>query len=190
MGRPKLNRDGNAELERAEEQFDNFDKQVQSMTLDHMNEAPKLEQEPQTKLAQADLQKSKEVYLKPQRSIGSREKFNENFRDDYNFAKEYVNFISENKEIIGESIEMWTKPFPGVPAEFWIIPVNKSVWAPRYVAEQIKRKNYHRLTMDNRATHSDGTGQYFGNIVVDNTVQRLDAYPVSSKKSLFMGANF
>ena len=106
------------------------------------------------------------------------------------FSKEYVHFIAENKEIIGEAIELWTKPYAGLPAEYWRVPVNKPVWGPRYLAEQIKSKFYHRLVMQqNVVTGGDHMGQYYGSMAVDTTVQRLDAYPVTSKKSVFMGAN-
>jgi hypothetical protein len=37
-------------------------------------------------------------------------------------------------------------------------------------------------------TNSDNSGQYFGEMVVETTVNRLDALPVSDKKSIFMGA--
>lgn len=189
-GRPKVNSAAEKELEKAQKQFDEFDQQVKEMTLDRMNMAPKQEIEPQTKIAQSDLEKSKDIYLKPARTIGSKEKFNERFRDDYNFSKEYVNFISENKECIGETSEFWTKPYPGLPAEFWQVPSNKPVWAPRYVAERIKGCTHHRLVMqENRSTGSDSMGQYFGSMAVDTTIQRLDAYPVTKKRSVFMGAN-
>ena len=177
------------ELDKAQEQFDKFDENVRSLTLDRMNAAPKQDVEPQTKLSQADLAKKKDIYLKPERSIASKEKFNEDYRTEYNFAKEYVQFVAENKEIIGEAIEMWTKPFPGLPAEFWKVPTNKPVWAPRYVAEQIKRAYYHRLRMDNTIVGTDGMGQYQGAMAVDSTVQRLDAIPVSGKRSIFLGAS-
>ncbi len=177
------------ELEKVGKQFDEFDQQVKDLTLDRMNQAPKEDVEPQTKLSQVDLQKSKDVYLKPKKSIGSKEPFNEKWRDSYNFSKEYVQFIAENKEIIGESIDMWTKPYPGCPAEEWIVPVNKAVWGPRYLAEQIKRKSYHRLSMENKPMGQDHAGQYYGTMVVDNTIQRLDAYPVSTRKSVFMNTN-
>lgn len=185
----RVNSEGQRELDKAEGQFKEFDDQVKSLTLDRMNAAPKQELEPQTKLSQSQIEKSKEIYLKPKRTISSQEKFNEKFRDDYNFSKEYVQFIAENKEIIGESIEMWTKPFPGVPAEEWVVPTNKPVWGPRHVAEQIKRANYHKLSMQNNVTTgSDHQGnQYFGSMVVDNIIQRLDAYPVNTRKSIFMG---
>lgn len=178
------------EMDKAEKQFSAYDANIKEMTLDRLNQAPKMETEQQTKLGQKDIEKSKDIYLKPKRSVASREKFNEKFRDDYNFSKEYVQFIAENKEIIGESIEMWTKPYPGCPAEEWVVPVNKPIWGPRYVAEQIKRASYHRMRMDQSiSTGADGHGQYFGGMVVDNIVQRLDAIPVSSRKSVFMGAS-
>lgn len=177
------------ELDKAEAQFKEFDENVRSLTLDRMNQAPKPDIEPQTKISQVDLAKAKDVYLKPDRSISSREKFNENYRKEYNFAKEYVNFIAENKEIIGETIEIWTKPFAGMPAEFWKVPTNKPVWGPRHLAEQIKRAHYHRLRMDNAIVGTDGYGQWHGAMAVDSTVQRLDAIPVSGNRSIFMGAS-
>lgn len=182
----KLDKD----LQKADEQFKAFDDNIKSMTMDRMNAAPKEETEPQTKLSQQELARSKDIYIKPKRSIGSREKFNEDYREKYNFDKEYVHFTAENKEIIGETLEFWTKPYAGMPAEEWAIPCNKPVWAPRYVAEQIKRKFYHRLVMaQNTTTGSDGMGQYYGAMAVDTTIQRLDAIPVSSRKSIFMGSH-
>jgi hypothetical protein len=154
-----------------------------------MNMAPKEETEPQTKIAQRDMDKLKDIYLKPEKVIGSKEKFNERFRASYDFDKEYVHFIAENNELIGETMEFWTKPYPGLGAEFWKVPCNKPVWGPRYVAEQIKRKSYHRLVMQqNQITSADGAGQYYGQMVANTTVQRLDARPVSTRKSIFMGA--
>jgi hypothetical protein len=187
--RPKMNSSSEKELDKAEQQFEKFDSEIKSMTLDRMNMAPKEEVEPQTKLASSDIAKSKDIYIKPKRSIASREKFNEDYRKDYNFSKEYVNFIAENKEIIGESANFWTKPFAGMPAEEWDIPVNKPIWAPRYVAERIKGCKHHRLVMRDAPTGADHQGnQYYGSMAVDTVVQRLDAYPVSSRKSIFMGA--
>ncbi len=178
------------ELSKAADQFDQFDNQIKEMTHDRMNAAPKPSHEPQTKLSQNELEKSKDIYLKPTTSISVREKFNEDYRSQYNFDKEFVHFIAENKEIIGEPLEIWTKPYAGMPAELWKVPTNKPVWGPRYLAEQIKRKFYHRLVMQqNNSIGSDGMGNYFGTMAVDTTVQRLDATPVSSRKSVFMGAS-
>ncbi len=192
MARPKsVNSLAEKELDKAEAQLNAFESNVNEMTLDRMNAAPKEEVEPQTKISQRDLEKSKDIYLKPIRSIGSREKFNEDYREKYNFAKEYVYFTAENKEIIGETIDMWTKPFAGMPAEEWKVPVNTPIWAPRYVAEQIKKCSYHQLSMNESvATGSSAQGQFFGHMVVDKVVQRLDAHPTSRNKSIFMGSTF
>jgi len=174
-------------MNKLEKQFDEFDSQIKEMTLDRMNEAPNQEIEAQTKLSQKEIQNSKDIFLKPKRRVSSKEKFNEKFRQDYEFQKETVHFIAENKEVIGEAINLWTKPFAGMPAEEWIVPVNTPVWGPRYLAEQIKRKYYHRLTMKQTTTSADGMGNYYGKMVADTTIPRLTAAPVSDRKSIFMG---
>ena len=186
----KMSSTAQKELDKVQTQFDTFDNQVKEMTLDRMNMTPKEDVEPQTKLSQKDIEKSKEIYLKPRRAIGSKEKFNEEYRKDYEFSMEYVQFIAENKDIIGESLELWTKPFPGMPAQEWNVPVNKPVWGPRHLAERLAGCRYHRLKMQqNVATGTDGMGQYYGSMAVDTTVQRLDAIPVNTRKSIFMGAS-
>ena len=176
------------ELDKAEKQFDQFEKEIKDLTLDSMNAAPK-EAPSEVQVSQRDLQKNKDLYIKPKRTVSSKEKFNEKFREDYNFSKEYVQFIAENKEIIGETINMWTKPFPGMPAEEWEIPTNKPIWAPRYVAEQIKKCTFHRLVMEDRPVSADHAGSYYGSMISKNTIQRLDAHPVVERKSVFMGAS-
>lgn len=177
------------EMQKAGKQLDAFEANVKDLTLDRMNMAPKEDIEPQTKLSQKDIEKSKDIYLKPARSIGSKEKFDENYRKEYEFAKEYVYFIAEHKEIIGETIDMWTKPFAGLPAEYWNVPSNKPIWGPRYLAEQIKKCTYHRLVMQQSVTDNSGMGQFYGSLAADTIVNRLDARPVSQRKSVFMGAN-
>jgi hypothetical protein len=176
------------ELDKAEAQFEKFNDNVKSMTMDRMNEAPKEDSEQQTKISSKEAKKDG-FWLKPVRSIPSKEGFNETYRKAYEFAKEYVKFIAENKEIIGETIHLWTKGFPGVPAEEWEVPVNKVVHGPRYLAEQIKRATYHRLVMENTPTNSDGMGMYYGVMAADRVIQRLDAHPVAEKQSIFMGAS-
>jgi len=187
--KPNMNSESARELDKVEKQFDAFKEDVDKMTLDRMNMAPKTELEPQTKLSQKDRDKIGDIYLKPKRTVACQDKFNELYRDEYNFQKEYVQFQAENKEIIGESIDIWTRPFAGMPAEEWMVPVNKPVWGPRYLAEQIKRCYYHRLIMQpNTSSGSDHMGQYYGSMAVDTTVPRLDAVPVSSRRSVFMGS--
>ncbi len=177
-------------LEAAKEQLDAFEQNVKDLTLDRMNEAPKREVDQQTKLSSREIANSKDIYLKPERTITRRDKFNENYRNQYNFDKELVCFIAENREIIGEAIEMWTGKYAGVPLEFWKVPVNKPIWGPRYLAEQIKKCCYHRLVMkENIMTEHSGYGQMYGSMAADTTVQRLDAVPASTRKSVFMGAS-
>jgi len=60
------------ELIKAEEQFQQFDDNIKSLTMDRMNMAPKVEHEPQTKLAQSEIQKKPDIYLKPHKTIGVR----------------------------------------------------------------------------------------------------------------------
>ena len=186
--KPNMNSASEVELDRVEKQFEAHKENVEQMTLDRMNMAPKLEKEEQTKLSIQEIKESKDIYLKPHLSIRSFEKFNEDFREQYNYDKEYVQFIAENNEVIGETIQMWTKPYAGLPAEEWKVPVNKPVWAPRYVAEQIKRCCYHRLSMNQKViTGEDGAGQYTGGITVDTTIARLDARAAPTKRSFYMG---
>ena len=185
----KTHSNAEKEMVRLEKEFDSFKENVDTLTLDRMNTAPKQEIENQTKLSQNDVFKSKDIYLKPYKTIGCGDKFNENYREAYNFDKEYVQFIAENKEIIGEEIDLWTRPYAGMPAEEWKVPVNKPVWGPRYLAEQIKRCYYHRLVMQpNTNAGVDHAGQYYGSMAVDTTLQRLDAMPVVQKRSVFMGS--
>lgn len=185
----KLSKD----LQEAAEKFDKFDASVKEMTLDQMNMAPKQEVESQSdflKISQKEKDAKGEICLKPERTIGCKELFNEKFREEYNYKKELVKFEAENIEIIGEAIEVWTKKFPGQPAEFWKIPVNTPVWGPRYLAEQLASRQYHRLVMkEGSITGSDRTGQYFGSMAADTTINRLNARPVSTRKSIFMGAS-
>ncbi len=176
------------EIEKAEKQFEAFDENIKSLTMDRMNLTKKQETD-EPHIAQQDIAKAKDIYLKPIKAIGCRDKFNEKFRAAYEYDKEYVHFIAQNNEIIGESLDVWTRPYAGMPAEEWLVPCNKPVWGPRYLAEQIKRKSYHRLVMqEHKINSSDGMGSYYGTMAADTSIQRLDAHPVNTKKSIFMGA--
>lgn len=188
--RPNVNSESQKELDKAIAQVDMFNEQVENLTLDSMNKAPKLEHEPQVPKSQSELAKFNDIYLKPHRTIGCQDRFNENYRKEWESAKEYVRFEAQNHEIIGETIDMWTKPFAGIPAEWWKIPTNKPLYAPRYVAEQLSRCNYHILTMGKaKSSGMDEMGNEFvDTIAVQSTKQRLDAIPVRDTKSIFMGA--
>jgi hypothetical protein len=189
--KPKMsNSASEKELDKVQEQFEAFDKNVKELTMDRMSLVPKVEYEGQTKIARSDIAKSQDIYLKPSNFVASREKFNEKFREAYEYDKQYVQFIAENIEIRGETIELWSKPYPGCPAEFWKIPVNKPVWGPRYLYDQLKRKFHHKLIMqESSATGGDHMGQYYGKMAVDTTVQRLDARLVDSRRTFSMATN-
>ena len=187
MKKPEVDGFSQMQLDKAEKQFEAFNENVKAMTMDEMNKAPIANSEMQTQMSSKEIANAKDIVLKPVKTISCRNKFNENFRAAYEFNKQLVNFIAENKEITGEKIEMWTKPYAGVPAEFWEVPPNKPVWGPRYLAEQIKRKTYHKLIMTQSQTGGDGMGQYYGAMAASQTIQRLDAHPVSKRKSIFMG---
>ena len=180
MSAPKVNSQGEKELAKAEAQFEEFNTQVKTLSSETMSPAPVRESESQTQLSTREINKQDGFYLKPKRTISCREKFNETYRSDYEKKKEYVRFIAENLEIIGETIPIWTRPYPGLSAEEWEVPVNKVVVGPRYLAEQISRKSYTRLKMENSATTgSDGLGTYYGQLVASHKVQRLDARPAA-----------
>ena len=109
ISRPKVSDSSQKELDKLEKQFDDFSENVKTLTLDRMNEARKEETEPTHHLSQNQISNSKDIYLKPEKSISCQEKFNEKFREDYEFDKEYVNFIAEHRELTGENIEIWTR---------------------------------------------------------------------------------
>ena len=184
--KPNVNAEGQRELEKVEGQIQEKIDSMPTLNLEELNKAPLLEKE--YKPAVKD-PKSSDIYLKPKTTISSREPFNEKFRKIYEFKKEYVYFTAYNNEIIGESINIWTKPFAGMPAQEWIVPVGKPIYAPRYVAEQIKNCKYHTYKMEeNRVSGQDGRATYLGTMTTTNTVQRLDAMPQTEQKSIFMTA--
>lgn len=187
MSRPKVSSEAQNELDKAQQQFDDFNNNVKAVTLDEGRQAPIQPTESSVQLSQKDIETMGDVYLKPQRSIGSIQKFNEKFRDEWDRRKKYVKFIAENKELIGDSIEMWTRPYGGVPAEYWVVPSNKPVWGPVYLADQIKSRRYVRYFMESVPTHTTGGMQFYGSMKVESQIQRMDANPVSSSKSFFMG---
>lgn len=194
MTEKKINTNSETQKEMAklEKQVDSFNETVKSLDKDIVSRPRPTEEEPQTRLSSKDLDKTTDYYLKPTNILMSKERFNEKYREAYEFSKQQVRFIAEHRESPGECIELWTKAYPGQPAEFWIIPTNKPVVGPRYVAEQIKGSTYRKLKMSEESTANNSTGsdhmsQYYGKITVSETVQRLDALPVTNSKSIFMG---
>ncbi len=188
--RPKVNSASQKELDKVEKQLEQFTDHVNELVAARPENAPVQETERQTNLSKNDIRNAKDIYLKPKKTLPDRQKFNEKFRKDWEHAKEYVHFVAEHKELIGEHIEMWTHPFGGVGAEFWEVPTNKPVWGPRYLADQIQRKSYSRLIMENNTTERTGMGTFYGTLAADTKIQRLDAYPVTERKSIFGARGF
>lgn len=186
---PSVDTTGKNELDKLQNKFDEYHQQIKDLSIDELNTAPALNQEPQTKLSSTERDKVKEIYLKPKVTIGSKEKFNEKFRESYEFDKQYVCFEAENNEIIGETITIWTKPYPGLPAEEWEVPTNKPVWGPRYLANQITNCKYHRFTMQNNLIGNDHMGSYHGYMIAKNTINRLNAHPSTTKRQFSMRNN-
>lgn len=191
-GKPPVSTSAAAiELDKLDEQFKAHDEHVKDLTQDALNQLPVRQVEPQTKLSDRQQQKIDGIWLKPIKTIGCRDKFNEAFRSRWEFDKQMVKFIAENSEIIGEAIDMWTRPYGGIPAEEWKVPVNKVVWGPRYLAEQIKRKAYTRLVMQETVTEVGEHGsKMFGQMVGEERIQRLDARPVKDNVTVGFASNF
>ena len=193
-GRPRMEKTNavpnvQTELEKAAEQFDLFDAGTKKLTLDRMNEAPKEDKEEKTEVLHKQAERKDIIYLKPTKTIGSNQKINEKFRKEIDYSEELVEFIAENKESPGSSIEIWTRKYGGMPAKFWIVPAGKPICAPRVLAESLKECQHHILSMDQATiTTADMMGQYHGALVVDKTVNRLDAIPYVKSKHIFMGA--
>ena len=117
--KPNVNAEGQVELEKTGEQIEGMEAKAKSINLDQTILATRKETEPQTKIAQSDSQKMPEIYLKPKRTYppgvnpktGAVEQFNEKFRAEYNFQKEYVNFIAENMKSTCKEILLTSKAF-------------------------------------------------------------------------------
>lgn len=188
--KPRSNSASEREMEKVGAQLDSFEQNIKDLTLERMNETAKTEERAAPEISQKSISNSRDVYLKPTRTMSCKDVFNEKYRRDYDHKKEYVYFTAMNNELIGSSIEMWTKPFAGVHAEYWEVPVNRPVWGPRYLAEQIKGCTYHRLSMDEtKVVGNTYAGAMTGQIIADNVIQRLDASPASKSKSIFMGSD-
>lgn len=187
--KPRVNSEGQRELEKVEGQINKFSESV-SEARENRASLPIQEAEPQTKKSQDEMSRSKVIYLKPKRTFPSREKFNEKYRDEYNRQSEYVEFIAENNEVKGESIDFCIKKFPGMSVEEWVVPVNKEVAAPLYVKERIQECGYTIFKTADSSTSSEGGVVYYGQMVAEERKSRLTAREISRAPRIFMGNRF
>src|SRR5579863_4732004 len=164
MNKPKVNSEAQKEIEKAQESFDKFHENLKDFNPLSVS-APVDEKEPQTRLSTREANKMDAPYIKPIRSINSKEAFNEKYRKQWEEGWQYVKCIVENHEIIGEAVEVWTKRFAGDSAHFWRIPVNKPIMIPRLLAEQLAKCQYHRLIMEDRPVEQGHMGTITGALV-------------------------
>lgn len=184
MQKPKVNSEGQKELDKAQENFDNFSEQVKSFNSFDPSASVE-DKDEQTKISRKEAKQVDAPYLKPVRSVNrtnydkSKTYFDEKHRSLRDRDWEYVKCIVENYEIIGEAVEVWTGKWGCDPTHYWRVPVNKPVWIPRHLAEQLAKCQYHRLVMDDSTIREQSyIGAITGGIVVDVVKQRIDARPV------------
>lgn len=184
MKEPKVNSEGQKEINKAQERFDNWNDAVKSFDPFNVS-GPVEEKDSQTHLSTKQAKDMDAPYIKPIRSINrpNHEKaktyWNEKFQGIHDEDWEYVRCIVENNEIIGEAVEVWTAKYGCDPAHFWKVPVNKPIMVPRLLAKQLAKCQYHRLTMSNsQVLEQNYLGTITGGIVVDVVKNRIDARPV------------
>jgi len=182
--KPKLNTEGQKELEKVELHFQKLDAEMRNLSAGSVEDT-----EPQTKLSTREVAKLDAPYLKPHRTINSKEQFNEKYRNEFNFDKEYVKVIAEHNELIGDTIEVWTKPYAGMSAEFWRVPTNQPVWMPRYLAKQLSTRTYIRYSMQEpRMTGTEGGHQFYTGMIGKDIRKRLDCREAGNQTfSMFAG---
>lgn len=155
-----------------------FQEEIKELTMDVANHVKLEETEQQTEIPSKVLAKSEFPRIEPKRTIFSQEKFNEKFRKERDYAWEYVDCICENIEIKGESVDFFLKKFPGEPAHEWVIPVNKPVSIPRFVAEHLHTRNYAVLTLDQGEKRAVEAGvEQYGMPVYTSRRKRIDCIP-------------
>lgn len=194
MARPRVNSEGQRELDKVEDQIGALQQEIQSFNpLDELAPLPE-ETEPQVPMSKKEMKKDDAPYIRPKKTLAATNTpksptvWNKRWQKMHDRDWEYVKITAENHELIGGSIEMWTREYGCDPAHFWDIPVNRPIWVPRLVARKIARCTYHRLTMDNSiVTHGDQVGQVVGGLVVDHTKHRLNAIPCGES---FSASNF
>lgn len=182
MERPRVNSEGQKELDKAQAQFDQFDAKLKS--LNPFDRSKDNEHDAQVKLSTKEGQLADAPYIKPVRSVATKEPFNEKYRKAWEYGWQYVKCVVENNEIKGEGVEVWTKKFAGDPAHFWKVPCNKPIYIPRLLAKQLSECKYVRyVAQDPRLTGgADGvTGGYFSDIVAETVQHRIDARAVSGE---------
>lgn len=144
------------EIDRVEAQLDAAKEAIDNLSIDKIeSEAPQAEElEQQTKISKKQEREYDAPVIKPFSSEPSPGMRNPKFQEVIKRcakktakAKELVRVIVENNEVIGETVEAWIGTLPGEPVTRWIVPVNMPIYIPRFVAEHLASRKYHRIKM-------------------------------------------
>lgn len=177
------------EIESINKQMDSVQKDLSSLTPDRLSLAPLTETTPQTLMSSRQVQMLDPRYIKPSRSQtpNGKPKASQNALRDK--AWEYVNCMVENKEVPGETACFWLKPpISGEFCYYWEVPVNIPVQLPRFVADHLSKRYYHRMRMEDRpVTHQGFVSESSGAIIITETKNRIDCRPVSQNLNFAMG---
>lgn len=161
------------------ENLEKTTEEMKNLTVDEINKAPLTEVEPQTKMSKEEVEHYDAPVIKPTRSFPAHSKPSSKEKKERERGWELVKCIAENVEIYGEKIEFWLNKYLGDPTHFWEIPVNKPIYLPRFVAEHLATRTYHRFKMVDRSGRSFMEGSSSGeeSLVVRETLARVTCKP-------------
>lgn len=172
-GRPKIQSSSQKELDKADQEFKEFNERAKELTPDPFNREEIKSFEPQTLFSKKEVEKAYVPELKPTRTMGRTGNFNPDHKKVYDESWQRINCIVENHEIIGDTVKTWTARWGCDPAYYWEVPTNKMVSIPRFLAEQLGRCKYHRMVMEDSANSADGRGTYYGKMSISQTIHRI-----------------
>src|SRR5712671_4327758 len=108
---PVVNEKGAAELKKAEDQFQELQRDFKEevhVALERRISLPECEPENDIRAGIKQQDRSDARVIRPLKSISDKAKFNEKYRKQWEEGWTYVKAIIQNHEIIGESVECWT----------------------------------------------------------------------------------
>ena len=145
--------EANKELDKVAGQFEKIEQGISAMAKEDITKIPRQESESQTKLSKKEIDRFDAPVIKYVKAFAPAKKsvLPDKWKAQRDHDWELVKVICENKEIIGESIELWNHKWPGDLWTFWVIPTNTPVYIPRTVAKQIHECHYLRRVMKDKA---------------------------------------
>ena len=76
LSKPNVGKQAQKHLDEAEKKFDKYNEELKSLSHDIVRSAPLKEEEAQTKLSSREVAKNNDLYLKPDKTMPDRQKFN------------------------------------------------------------------------------------------------------------------